>query len=393
MRRSANVLLMIACTLPCFAAATITYDHQTGTLNCGSASSPDAVCSVQARDGDVITVRVVNSVPGLFEMSAQRVDQPPEIAPASFVTAAGWTSANKPTAGGVTPKGANIGIGGAPVSVTDAYNALVSAVTVMETTLRSNLSSYPQAISVLRSARSALLSAVQPVADDPTAVAKAIITKVAAEGSGLSATETELADRWSKLTKFVSVAPAGLGDLAPQVFRYVDRDFDIVADIKPTFDLFVIPPRRFITVTQLTNAWTVRTTTGIAFSGLYDEHYTKRTNGTTTNVVTERRDMALPDATMLLHVSPRGSNDRHSLTLGIGIATGTANGRLYVGYGRKLGQVAAWTLGIAGGNVKRLSESIDRDNPGSADPEQSRRDVFKFAPFIGISVRIGSTGQ
>jgi hypothetical protein len=272
----------------------------------------------------------------------------------------------------------------------------------LEVSLRSDLGHYDSTLKVVHETRDALLRELQPVADDPSAVGAALLAKLNAQGAKIGSSASELADRWGKLNTFLGAAPAGRGSLSPQVFHYVDRDFDLVVDVKSTTPLFTIPSKRFIVIVQLASTWTIRTTTGIMISGLWDEHYTKHTvvvtpaSGTTAavtriEVARERRDAGFPEVTMLMHISPRGTRDRHAVSLGIGVASGSASGRVYAGYSHKLGQSAAWSIGIAGGNVKRLSESIDRTNPGSADPEQSRRDVFKFAPFIGLSVRLGGT--
>ncbi|HTD84283.1 MAG TPA: hypothetical protein VK648_10880 [Gemmatimonadaceae bacterium] len=341
----------------------------------------------------------MNSVPGVFDMAIQKVDQPQEAAPAAFVAAAGWSAAKKPATNSTAP---NQTIHGTPVSVTDLYNGLIDALRNLEIALSSNLPLYADRLKIVRESRDALLGALQPVADDSGAVGAALLAALKAEGSQVGSSATELADRWAKLNAFLGVAPAALGKLSPQVFHYIDRDFDLVVDVKTSNLPFTIPTRRFIVIVQLAKTWTIRTTTGIMVSGLWDEHYTKRTvivtpaaSGTAavtnTEVVRERRDAGFPEVTMLMHIAPRGANDRNALTLGIGVASGNASGRIYAGYSHKLGQSAAWSIGVAGGNVKRLSKSIDPKNPGSADPEQTRRDVFKFAPFIGISVRLGGT--
>lgn len=405
-----KVFAALAClfiALDGMAKVSLTYDHSANKLTCPGGASTDGSCVVTLHEGEILTIQVTNSVPGLFDMSVQKTDQPAEVAPPAFVTAARLSPAQsqatspQPHTNAAelefnefrTPTGA---------TVTDAYNAFVAALARLEQSLRNDLSRYPTALSAVRNARADLLAAIQPTADDPLAVAKTVLSRLKEEKSTVSVTEGDLGDVWSKLGKFLRSAPAGLGDLAPQVFHYVDRDFDLAVDVKPTFDLFTIPARRVVAVVQLSDPWVLRTTTGIALSGLYDEHYTRRTfidtpaSGTTPavthqEVVRERRDAAYPEATMFLHIAKVGRHD--ALSLGAGVATGNAAARLYIGYSHRLAMAAAWSVGIAGGNVKRLSNSIDIKNPGNADPEQSRHDAFKFAPFVCVSVRIGGAPQ
>jgi hypothetical protein len=388
------------------AAVAVTYDHASGTLSCDGASKVEGACIVSLHEGDVVVIQVKNSVPGLFDMAVQKTDKAPEVAPQAFATAAGLSRAQPqpstpaPTTSSQMSVDEFIQSGG--TSVTDVYNSFVQALALLEHSLRVNVSEYPGAVRDVRRARVALLAAIQPTADDPLAVSKAVLAGLKKEKSIVAVTERDLSDVWTKLDNFLRAAPSGLGDLAPQTFRYEDRDFDLAVDIKPNFDLFSIPTRHFVLPVQLAGAWTLRSTSGIALSGLYDEHYTKRTfidtpaTGTTPavtheEVVRERRDAAYPEATLFLHIARQGRHD--ALSLGAGIATGNAAARLYLGYSHKLALAAAWSVGIAGGNVKRLSNGIDVKHPGTADPEQTRHDVFKFAPFVCVSVRLGGSPQ
>jgi hypothetical protein len=116
-------------------------------------------------------------------------------------------------------------------------------------------------------------------------------------------------------------------------------------------------------------------------------------------VVEQERDMVWPDVVLLVHVyNPQWSFSRwnHRVyplswvapTFGVGLNTGSANGRFFGGASIRLGSAAAVTGGIAGGKVKRLSAGVNRSHLADGiDPEASRVDVFKTAWFVSVSWR------
>src|SRR5204862_6545786 len=98
--------LVAAMVLVCSSALadiSVVYDQSTAQLSCAGKTTSDVVCTVEAGDGDLISVQGVISVPGVLDMAIQKVDQPQEAAPAAFVTAAGSSAAQTPAANSAAP--------------------------------------------------------------------------------------------------------------------------------------------------------------------------------------------------------------------------------------------------------------------------------------------------
>jgi len=105
-------------------------------------------------------------------------------------------------------------------------------------------------------------------------------------------------------------------------------------------------------------------------------------------VVQEDHDLVSTEPTLMLALSRAGT--RSAFLFGFGVSH-NGFGRGHLAYGFKLGEVAVLTLGAAVGPVKRLSTTIDHGlNPAGVDPELSRRDVIRAAPFIGVSFHLGN---
>ncbi len=61
-----------------------------------------------------------------------------------------------------------------------------------------------------------------------------------------------------------------------------------------------------------------------------------------------------------------------------------------MGASYRFAQVAEFTVGVAGGKVKRLSEGVNRANSGTVDPQVARIDSFHTSLFGALTFRIGS---
>lgn len=185
-----------------------------------------------------------------------------------------------------------------------------------------------------------------------------------------------------------------------------DQEFDVIITwTVPAGSSVKTPPSQRMPVRFASN-WIITSTVGMAASRLVDQNYTTRTittpaSGTTPEVtrkvaVREQDDHGSFDGTMFVHVTPTGDWIRRSywrflprqLSLGIGIGATDASGRIYTGVSWPLGRSASITFGAAAGKTKVLSRNVNVDDLGDVDPQASRRDVLRFAPFIGFSWRI-----
>jgi hypothetical protein len=172
----------------------------------------------------------------------------------------------------------------------------------------------------------------------------------------------------------------------------IDRPMNVTVRFKSVNALIEAPGAEATIHLRDRSGWRLATMVGFGFSGLIDDHYTARTivdapATTHREALRERRDQYAPDVVFLVHIVNRIPIVP---TFGVGLNTGSANGRFFAGASARFGTVAALTGGMAAGKVKRLSRSVDPHNVAEeVDPEASRVDVLKVSWFVAISFRPG----
>jgi hypothetical protein len=269
-----------------------------------------------------------------------------------------------------------------------------------------NAQAYSGFVTELADAHHSLIGELKPASNTPGDIVKAIRAILGDDlEKRLGISETDLTTWFSSEIDLVTKASQGLGCSSAATF-HVDVPFDTLLEWKSSNALIKDPPGD--TVPILFSAWQVAGSTGFAFSGLTDNHYTVRTvtvtpaQGSTAAVtkrvaVAESDDSYLPEVTGFVHFmrfgNALGCAGRKTCwmprqySVGGGLSAGLS-GRVYLGVSWPLGRVGSITLGAAGGQVKRLSKNVDRDNLGTTDPEASRRDVIRTSWFFGVSWRV-----
>jgi hypothetical protein len=245
---------------------------------------------------------------------------------------------------------------------------------------------------------------VSSIADVDTIV-DAVFTKLGADPVPMSIPKATLKPAIQLMKDLYPAGPLGSSEAA--TFD-ADQEFDVVISWKkPDGSSINVPPDQQMIV-RFASKWIISTTAGFGFSRLVDQNYTTQTLEVTAATadkpavtkkiaVHEKDDVASPDATLFVHVTPVGEAFRdwpvglpRQLTFGVGIGS-NSSGRSYLGFSWALGRAASLTVGAAGGKVKVLSRNVDVNNLGTTDPQASRRDVFHITPFLGISWRIGDS--
>jgi hypothetical protein len=396
---SVLVVLSIASSAVGATQSTLIYDHSTRKWQCGSGLPQISPCVMSVYEGDVITVSIINTLPGLFSYEIKKTDREPEGLSNALAEKLGIPVDQKSggTGGGVGPNGLAL----LPTTEQLYQDVLRSLRELKIAVVKEGFPGYADKIRALRAAHDALITDLRtnkhlaPGANSATEVLAAL----KAAGVTPSLTDDAFVEFWGHLQDLLADAPDAVAPDGPSgTFTYEDRDFDIEIIIKATNPLLSNPDIDTTSAIRLTHAFRVTTTTGFAISGLVDKHYTVVTETVGTGddahevrkAVEEERDkISIPEATLFVHLAPAGGGkwSRAAISVGIGIAN-DASGRLYAGVSWRIGSAGAFTIGMAGGKVKHLSRNVDVDNLGEVDPEQSRRDVYRSSYMVGISWRL-----
>jgi hypothetical protein len=389
MKRTSLVLTTLAFLIvaPLYAASVnATYDHATRSWTCNNGTANLGGCSIEVNEGDVVIVSVTNTLPGLF--SYEITQDPKE------VIGVGNDILKKfgiPSSGGSGGGGAAKHPLVAPQAALD-YTDFLAKVRALRSSLLGDFSGYESLLTQVSLARSKLVATLVNAGMPAGTMASAEVLKALQDESvAIGTSDEKFKEFWDELDDLLAKAPVRKTSGPSATFEYDDRDFDIVLTIKPLNSLIQNPEITTKAVVRLRHGWKVSTTTGFALSGLRDDHYTttSETTGTGTNAVTvkkavreERDQLSIPEATLFVHLYPKASN--LAFSAGIGLAE-NASGRMYAGLSWRLGRAGALTFGVSGGKVKRLSKNINVNNLGEADPEATRRDVYKSSFMFGYS--------
>ena len=370
---------------------TMVYDHGAQRWTCDGGTPQIAPCVATVNEGNVVSVTITNALPGLFSYLIEKKDREPEGLSNALAKKLGIpTDQPAATGGGTQTAGASTG-----PNIDQLYqNLLASLRAFRASVLKPNFPGYQDKLTALRSAHDALLAGLRQdkTLASGTTAGSDVLKALKVKSVGISLTDDAFVTFWGHLEDLIADAPDTPTNGPSASFDYDDRDFDIVITIKALNPLLANPDIESRASVRLAHAFRVLTTTGLALSGLVDDHYTVVTetvNGTDVRKArAERSDkISIPEATLFIHLTPFGSYSRLAASVGIGIAS-NASGRMYAGLSWRLGTAGALTFGVAGGNVKRLSRNVDVNNLGTVDPEATRRDVYRTSYMFGISWRL-----
>jgi hypothetical protein len=387
MKRVAIVVLMLCCASAA-AAADILFDHGNGALTCGDRTGVGG-CATKAGDGEALTIAFARSAPELLDRTVTITRRHAALREKvkSILFPTGITpEAPEGTKGGTVVKNVS--------TIDHSYRTVENAARAISDDISAGgMIGFRDHKIILREAVAALAQFAGGYDKVPDALKNV---------ANLERPIGDISTWWANVRALndVSDEPA---PLQPET-TIVDDDLEITIAFTSKNPLVKVPQPMKITV-LLSSGWILSTSTGFAASRLVDDHYTVRTvvdtptTGTTPAVthreaVAEERDAATPEATYFVHL--RNVSDPNGfwralpreLSFGVGLATGV-KGRLYLGASYALGSAGAFTVGIAGGNVKRLSRNVNVKNLGDVDPEATRRDVFTAGPFVALSWRFG----
>lgn len=388
--RHTKLLIVILVFLFSFAANAkqfdAKYDHGKRQWNCnGTPAAGD--CLLQVNELDTVSVSIVNTIPGLFSWDIQQDLKPVVGVSNSILKLFGIPVPQAPAGANNAARIAAMEILLAPPP-DDAYENLLIATDELRSALLGDFTDYALRFRYLTNARVQLLRALAPAA---TSTAAEVLAALKARRVSILMTDAQFTAYWTELDDLIATAAVAPTNGPSKSFTYDDRDFDVNVLIKPVNDLVQNPPLETRSVVQLKNAWRISTTTGLAVSGLRDDHYTTRTEttGSGTTAVTkkiavreDRDQVSVPEATLFVNLYPPACN--WAFSAGMGVAT-NASGRIYLGASYRLGRAGALTFGVAGGKVKRLSKNVNVDDLGTVDPEASRRDVYRGSFMLGFS--------
>jgi hypothetical protein len=383
-------LLLVPC-VPLAAAVRsvkVVYDHQANRLTCGPTGVTDDVCVVSVRPGDIVSVQVVNSVPGLLEVDMVKTDRPRPAATES-ISAIELPPVIGSAFPGLIAKGDEEG---APREPQQIYADINAQIRLVQHALHHDLAGYEGARRTLGELRNELLIRLE-VPDDGDAVTEALF-----EAGGVRATEEQIVEWWENLTHLLSVAPESLQSFRPVHYTY-DDDFDIQIGFASNSELVTAPSHFPMIAVREQGGWRVSTSTGIAFSRLKDDEYTVQEIMEPDDegdvrmrrvAVEEEGDVINPEPALFIHLTPgwEGFFDRFQLTFGVGVDA-DSGGRTYAGLSYRFGSAGSILIGAAGGQVKRLSASVDPNDLGDIDPNDVRKDVFDVDAMFALSWRFG----
>lgn len=369
------------------------YSHATGRWSCGDENKP---CDASFSRGDKIRVTVCDSLPGILEMKASTRVRDETVLDEKSRKRLGLQPSGQalitPTAVGTTPK--------SPAEIKAAWSTLRTAIDAIVEIVPEpqRYGEYAAANSVASDARQALVDSVASRDVSPQGIVTALQSSLGGEFSSLGMPADELVTWFTNVDRLLRVTEPTCFLASDEFIFSKDADLEITfksvnplvtADLEPAADFPILGK----------NSWEIGSTTGFAISGLADEHWTTRTvtvtpaSGDTPAItrkeaVLESKDSYTPEAAIFIHLLPRGEN-RFPLgvTLGGGLSSGIT-GRGYLGLTYPFGSAGTFTFGVSGGQVKRLSKNVNRNDLGDVDPEATRRDVLRGSWFFGIAWQV-----
>lgn len=400
-------MLFVCLTARTAIAYTVVYDHAADKFTCDGKE-----CAGPVPTGKVVTVFVRNSAPDLVTIQIQITEAQPDAETAEAIkklfspTAADSTGAAAAAGGTATTfdtlrsrRASFLADDTGPASVAEAWALVREGVRDLRRAVPNNLSGYPAAVKKVQQGLAFLAFEVGEI-DDGAKFHAALAAKDPNLKIGLTA--DEMKTFWPEALKLGRIRPM-LADFAPVAHRPAD-DFTVTITFAGKNALIPVAETRTLSLLAGT-AVRIRTATGLAYSGLVDDHYTAITVVDTPATDTkpavthregrrERRDQGTPELALLIHVGAESDQGYFSWPLvprafsfGTGLTTGVS-GRLYAGGTWNFGRFVHLTAGYAGGKVKRLSESVNLKNLGDIDPEATRRDVFDTSWFASFTVRL-----
>ncbi len=254
-----------------------------------------------------------------------------------------------------------------------------------------NLGHHDQAAKALDEAAKAIAAGQVPQATKALDQAKGEVEKFDDKANNKAGLLTRIADYQKRLTE-----PDKRMTVILPPFTYTGQDFDVQVDVAPA--AASAPAGDKADGTSVTKGfyiqgrrdhdWMLFTSTGLALSRLVDDEYGVRDNGATKSLVKLSPDKARGEFLVFLNFQNRGvTGQAIPVLFGLGVGSTGADMRYYLGPGLSLGSWGALHLGLVGGRVKRLRDSVDAVDYKGTDPSAELRSVFETSYFLSITAR------
>ncbi len=180
-------------------------------------------------------------------------------------------------------------------------------------------------------------------------------------------------------------------DATLPLFTFTDKDFELRVEVVPVSAAATDPndsraiTHGFYIRAQQSHDWVLFPSTGFALSNLVDKNYGLKGK----EIVDQGGDQARAEAMFMMNFQPKATtNNSFPWLMGLGVGTTGGDTRYYLSpLGISLGRWGALHVGVAGGKVMRLKESIDRSNYTGTAPNEDRQSVFRFGTFFALSAR------
>lgn len=352
---------------------------------------------VQVHEEDIVSVRLTNTLPGLFTYTVTTVLRPERALPAQLGIDFGLIKPKAAASPAPPPPGPPVEERAEP-TVIELYNELIAKWQEFQRVIagKYTAATYEAALTALVKARHELLF-TSKVPDDGASVAAALN-----KGRAVKVPEDPVIAAWEAIRRMLSIAPESTADLGPFLFTFDDREFDLLVTVAPVAGVTAAAPRTVSVPVREKYGWKWTTTTGFAFSGLRDHNWSIRTvevtpatdgkPAVTRNAAMEEdKDRISTEPAVFIHVSPIHGSAWERLAVTTGVSVNPTNAaRIYGGVSWLFGRVGALTAGVAAGRVKVLGKNVNRADLGTLDPQQARRDVFTTAAFVAFSLRFGA---
>jgi len=210
-----------------------------------------------------------------------------------------------------------------------------------------------------------------------------------------SNSKAELITRIAQYQKQLT-PPIANGKAILPSFTYSGQDFDVRVEVAPDGATAsgddkterAVITKGFYIHGRRDRDWMLFTSTGLALSRLVDDEYGIRETGNTKTLVKLGSDKARGEFLVFLNFQNRGiTGQAIPLLFGLGVGSTGSDMRYYLGPGVSLGNWGALHVGLVGGKVQRLRETVDTSDYKGTDPSAERHSVFQTDYFLSITAR------
>ncbi|MEO6326321.1 MAG: hypothetical protein ABIT01_15110 [Thermoanaerobaculia bacterium] len=284
----------------------------------------------------------------------------------------------------------------------DRYAKFVSASDQLLSALRAHqLGKYEQLLRRARRARRSLLDALEL---SEAAGGQTVADKLAALFGIVEADKAALKETWEKQSVLLASLPPSTSDTQIRILEFgsvsqaLNSDFTLHLKAKPTAMIPGGVERGVFVRVTLKYRWTYSVSSGVMFSGLVGDSYSKKLVVDERNpadnsikrshneLIAEERDTYSTEAAVMGVLYPLHDSfaSNFGIFLGLGVDSNVST-RYYGGLAIRLGRVATVTAGLAMGKVKVLKENVDVRDIGTLEPGDAVRDKTSKAFVVGLT--------